>query len=155
MLQSSERVVRLRIRVASPCARREIRLFHRPGSYPARKTPNMNPCGVPGSRRMIERERCVGEASADAVRSRSVGGAGDESQPDVILVEFGSLSREQLCKIDCHPLRALGALEPKAPRGGTVVAFWLAPGRRPDDLLDEVRGWSLGNGLPYRGQLGS
>jgi hypothetical protein len=72
---------------------------------------------------------------------------------DVIFVEFGALSPDQMYKVDLHPLRALGADEPGLGEGSTVVAFWLSAERPPDDLLDEIRGWSLGNGLPFRGAV--
>jgi hypothetical protein len=79
--------------------------------------------------------------------------SGDPFEDGVVMVEFGSLSTEQMSKIDLHPLRALGADEPSSRDGGTVVAFWLTEGRPADDLLDEIKGWSFGNGLPFRGQV--
>ena len=88
----------------------------------------------------------------DAPADEPPGAASDDG---IVMVEFGSLSTDQLSKIDLHPLRALGADEPSSRDGGTVVAFWLAEGRPADDLLDEIKGWSFGNGLPFRGQVES
>jgi hypothetical protein len=68
----------------------------------------------------------------------------------IVLVEFGELTDEQLLTIDLHHLRALGADQTPPAGSGYVAAFWLRDGEDPSELYDEVRGWAIGRALPIR-----
>ena len=82
------------------------------------------------------------------IRINDMGSALSSDRP-AILIEFGPLTFVQQAFVDLHTLRAAGTEGPLVETDGVIVEFWLREGETAATLYDDIRGWAIGNGLPF------
>ena len=69
-----------------------------------------------------------------------------------VRIEYGPLDHAQQMLVDLHELRALNLGDLECPDGECwIAAYGLRSGISEDDVVDEIRDWAAGHGLPFRG----